>query len=160
MSPYRIKKKKKQPTSLLHQFLCWIKFIALASSKEIASLTLSCLFCPHTVHTQLFINVNKTYECISGGVEARGLDPKVNIFAIHSKMKMMRVHYSSMTSRKQSRAFRTQVKDEAEDFNFLSLNCVHIYAPDSKPFQVKRVPRYSRIGSSELTWKQNFSEEM
>lgn len=87
MSPYRIKKKQ----WLLCWFLCWTKFIALASSTEIATLPLSCVSYPRTVHTQLFINVNKTNECISGGVELRRLDPKVNIFAIDSKMKITKV---------------------------------------------------------------------
>lgn len=38
MPPYRIKQKE-SPTLLLSQFLWWMKFIALASSRETASLT-------------------------------------------------------------------------------------------------------------------------
>lgn len=92
---------------------------------------LSCLSYPWAVHTKLFINVNKTYETISGGVEARGLDPKVNIFAIHSKMKTIKVSLLfNDYSRKQTRAFPIQVKDET-DFRlglfFLSLNYTKLY---------------------------------
>lgn len=70
---------------------------------------------PCAVRTKLFVNVNKTYETISGGVEARGPDPKVNIFAIHPKMKTIRVSLLfNDYSRKQSGAFPTQVKDETD----------------------------------------------
>lgn len=76
---------------------------------------LSCSSYPCAAHTKLFINVNKTYETISGGVEARGLDPKVNIFAIHSKMKTIKVSLPlNDYSRKHTGAFPTQVKDETD----------------------------------------------
>lgn len=51
MFPYRIKKTE-EPTLLLPWFLGWTKFIALASSKEMAALTpwlsLLSLHCAHT----------------------------------------------------------------------------------------------------------------
>lgn len=100
--------------------------------KESPLRPLSCFSYPCAAHTKLFINVNKTYETISGGVEARGLDPKVNIFAIHSKMKTIKVSLPfNDYSRKQIGTFPTQVKDETDFrlgffFFFLSLNYIYV----------------------------------
>lgn len=43
------------------------------------------------MYIKLFVNVNKIYEIIFGGVEVRGLDFKVNIFVIYFKMKTIKV---------------------------------------------------------------------